>query len=295
MAARTMAIDNVGAFNGDLNGTGNADPTNGNFNGSGNIGAFDGNFNGNYVAGSSSGNDNGNGNLGEGSGNANGNGASSTAGAVSATAARPHLCGGFDTVVVGNGNDSISAMAGTQHDRRGRRNDRIWIGGAFDTVVAGDGADIVNGCGTPWAVVNLGDGNDRVCLTGGHDSVTTGSGNDYISVTGYGNRIDAGNATTFNEIHGGSGGDTFIIDPGHGYDKIYGFSLKNGDELNIAKFDVAGAWDGKMADLAHWFTTVASAGNTVLESRSHSGHLSVVAELMGVSAPLASLAHSLIG
>ena len=132
-------------------------------------------------------------------------------------------------------------------------------------------------------------------LSGGYDKITTGNGNDYISVTGVGNWIDAGSSTTFNEIVGGSGGDTFVIDPGQGYDKIYGFSLKNGDALDIAKFDVSGGWDGKSSDLAHWFATVVSGGNTMLESRSKSGHLSVVAELMGVAAPLTSLEHSLIG
>ena len=285
---------NVGAFNGNLNGTGNTSSTNGNSNGNDNIGAFDGNFDGNFIVGSNSGNGNGNANLGSDNGNADGNGTAPTSGAALRGCTTSYT-GGFDTVVVGNGNDTITAMAELSTIDAGCGNDEITIGGILDTVVAGNGADVVNGCGTAWAVVDLGNGNDRVCLSGGYDIVTTGCGNDIISVTGRGNWIDAGSSTTFNEIHGGCGGDTFVIDPGQGYDKIYGFSLRNGDVLDLAKFDAPGGWDGKMNDLTHWFATVVSGGDTVLESRSKSGHLSLVAELMGVSAPLSSLARSVTG
>ncbi len=99
---------NIGAFNGNFNGLGNASPSDGNNNGNGNIGVLNGNYNGNLNAGHNSGNNNGNGNVGVDNGNLNGNGVATVAlhGGMDSTM---HLVGGFDTIVVGNGSDSITA------------------------------------------------------------------------------------------------------------------------------------------------------------------------------------------
>ena len=66
--------------------------------------------------------------------------------------------------------------------------------------------------------------------------MTTGTENDYVSVTGYDNRIDAGSSTTFNEIHGVSGGDVFVLDPGLGYDKIFGDRQRPREAHRISAF-----------------------------------------------------------
>ena len=285
---------NIGAFSGDLNGVADSSTTDGAHNGDGNVGTLNGDFNGNFVAGVNSGNSNGDGNLGFDDGNANGNGAIPSHFGIS-SASCGWLSGGFDTVVVGNGNDGIAALAGLSTIDAGDGTDAIAIGGAYDTVVAGNGADTVTGSGVSYASVSLGNGNDRVSLSGGNDAIATGSGNDDISVTGYGNWIDAGGASSFNEIHGGSGLDTFVLGgPGQGYDKIFGFSLSNGDALDLERYVTPGGWDGKMSDFSHWFYTVVSNGNTMLEYQPANGQASPIAELMGVSASLKSIEHATV-
>ncbi|SDT61074.1 hypothetical protein [Bradyrhizobium canariense] len=288
---------NIGAFNGNFNGLGNASRSDGNDNGNGNVGVLNGNYNGNLNTGHDSGNSNGNGNIGVDSGNLNGNGVATPAlhGDIDPNA---HLVGGFDTIVVGNGSDSITALAGISTIVAGNGNDQILIGGSYNTVVAGNGADHVVGLNVDHSTIALGNGGCTVSLTGaGCNTVTTGSGNDVISLSGIGNWVDAGAATTFNTIFGGAGKDTFVLAPsGSGMDKIYNFSLFDGDQLDLQNALSGTHWDGKVGDLSHFLTTEVVGGNTFLECTTASGGTATVAELMGTHYSLAMLEahHSLL-
>ena len=203
--------NNIGAFNGNFNGLGNTSPSDGNDNGNGNIGVLNGNYNGNLNSGPDSGNANGNGNVGVDNGNLNGNGVATVAlhGDMNSTA---HFVGGFDTIVVGNGSDLITALAGISTIVAGNGNDQILIGGSYNTVVAGNGVDCVVGVNVDHTSIVLGNGGCTVSLTGaGCNAVETGSGNDVIVLSGFGNWVDAGAADTFNTIFGGVGKDTFVL------------------------------------------------------------------------------------
>jgi hypothetical protein len=282
--------DNIGAFNGNFNGLGNASASDGNNNGNGNVGVLNGNYNGNLNAGEDSGNDNGNDNVGVDNGNLNGNGAATVAlhGGMHST---ERLVGGFDAIVVGNGSDSITALAGISTIVAGDGNDHIRIGGSYNTVVAGNGLDRVVGVDVDHTSIALGNGGCTVNLTGeGFNTVKTGSGNDVISLSGTGNWVDAGAADTFNTIFGGAGHDTFVLAPtGSGIDKIYNFDLRNGDRLDLQN-DLSGThWDGRVGDLSHVLTTEIVGGNTLLECATPSGGTETVAELMGTHYSLAML------
>lgn len=281
---------NIGAFNGNFNGLGNASPSDGNNNGNGNVGVLNGNYNGNLNVGHDSGNGNGNGNVGVDSGNLNGNGVATVAlhGGMDST---EHFVGGFDTIVVGNGSDSITALAGISTIVAGNGNDQILIGGSYNSVFAGNGADHVVGVNVDHTTIALGNGGCTVNLTGaGCNTVTTGSGNDVISLSGTGNWVDAGAADTFNTIFGGAGKDTFVLAPfGSGMDKIFNFDLFNGDQLDLQN-DLSGThWDGKIGDLDHFLTTEIVGGNTFLECATPSGATATVAELMDAHCSLAML------
>jgi hypothetical protein len=281
---------NIGAFNGNFNGLGNAFPSDGNDNGNGNVGVLNGNYNGNLNSGHDSGNGNGNGNIGVDSGNLNGNGVATVA-LHGSTDSPTHFVGGFDTIVVGNGSDSITALAGISTIFAGNGNDQILIGGSYNTIVAGNGADHVVGVNVDHSTITLGDGGCTVNLTGaGCNTVTTGSGNDVIHLSGTDNWVDAGAADTFNVIFGGAGKDTFVLAPsGSGMDKIYNFDLFSGDQLDLQNQLSGTHWDGKAGDLNHFLTTKIVGGNTLLECTTASGGTATVAELMDAHYTLAML------
>jgi hypothetical protein len=281
--------NNIGAFNGNFNGLENSDPSDGNNNGNGNTGVLDGNYNGNLNSGSNSGNSNGNGNVGVDGGNLNGNGSTMVA-LFGATSPTTQFVGGFDTIVVGDGNDTITAMAGISTIVAGKGNDQISIGGSYNTVVASNGADHVVGTDVDHSSITLGNGNSTVTLTGaGYNAVKTGSGNDVITLSGVGNWVDAGAAITFNTIYGGTGQDTFVLAaPGSGFDKISNFTTSNGDQLDLHNVLAALHWDGNLADLGHYLTTQIVGGHTLLETAGTPA-ATVVAELMGVTYSLWTL------
>ena len=304
--------NNIGAFNGIFNGVGNASSSDGSNNGNGNIGVLDGNYNGDLNFGINSGNDNGNGNGGIDAGNLNGDGTVPAA-LTGVTGPNAQFVGGFDTIVVGNGNDTITAMMGLSTIDAGNGTDQISIGGSYNTVVAGNGVDHVVGTKVDHSVITLGNGGDTVTLTGaGYNAVKTGSGNDVITLSGVGNWVDAGAAVVFNTIYGGTGHDTFVLPtPGSGFDMIYNFTTSNGDQLDLHNMLAVLRGDANATNLAHYLVAQTGNGYTLLGvassavggatpteaqiAASHYAAFTVVAELVGVNYSLAQLeAHSLL-
>jgi Ca2+-binding RTX toxin-like protein len=198
-------------------------------------------------------------------------------------AGQTRLVGGFDTIVVGNGANLITAMAGVSTIVAGNGNNQITVGGSYNTIVAGDGHNHVVGVMVDHTSISAGNGGDVISLTGaGYNVVKTGAGNDVISLSGMGNWVDAGAATTFNAIYGGLGDDTFVLPtPGSGFDEIFNFDLRNGDRLDLRNVLAAKDLSGGPHELGKYLSTEIVGNDTLLEATSH-GHETVVADLVGL-------------
>jgi len=279
---------NVGAINGNADGNRNVGPGNGRANGNGNVGAANGNFDGNLNHGTDNGTNNGNGNLGDLNGNNNGNGASFAFASGGARSAGITLTGALDTVVVGNGDDTVSVAGGLSTIVAGNGRDAIHIGGSYDTVVAGNGSDSVDGY-VDHAAIRLGDGGDHVTLGGADgDVVQTGAGDDVIRLSGWGNLVDAGASLHQDIIYSGSGGDTFVVTAvGHGLDQIYDFSTAHADVLDMRGALAAAGWGAGICGIAAELHVAVDGGNTWVGVGAGAGVM--VAELVGVQASWTSL------
>jgi Ca2+-binding RTX toxin-like protein len=224
-------------------------------------------------------------------GNLSGNGAAAVA-LHGLSHSNAKLVGGFDTIVVGNGSNTITALAGVSTIVAGDGNDHILIGGSYNTVVAGNGIDSVVGVNVDHTSILLGDGGCSVKLSGtGQDVVKTGNGNDVICLSGGGNVVDAGAAFTFNSIFGAPGADTFVLAPvGSGFDKIYNFNLFSGDQLDLRNVLSGTHWDGQLSDLSHFLKTEIVNGSTLLECGTSAGGGAIeIAELVGTHFTLSML------
>jgi Ca2+-binding RTX toxin-like protein len=128
---------------------------------------------------------------------------------------------GPDSLLGGPGTDVIYGNGGadTIVDTDGAS---VMIGGfGGDSIVTGGANDIVYG-NQDNDVVNAGDGNNVVFAGQGNDSVATGSGADVI----YGLE---GNDT----LSGGAGADRYVFNTASGADLVFGFSIGEGDRLDI--------------------------------------------------------------
>ncbi len=107
--------------------------------------------------------------------------------------------------------------------------------------------------------------------------------------------MDAGAATTFNTIFGGAGLDTFVLAKS-GMDKIFNFSLSNGDHVDLKNVLSDMHWDGQACDLGHVLNTQIAGANTLLECTTASGSTTPIAELMDTHCTLTMLeaSHSLL-
>ncbi|WP_406857114.1 type I secretion C-terminal target domain-containing protein [Alsobacter sp. KACC 23698] len=288
---------NIGAFNGNLNGLNTPDPSSGGHNGDFNLGAFNGNNNGNNNAGPDSGAGNGVGNIGFNNGNSNGNGP--TPGGVGKHGPAPsaqhgaQLKGGFDTVVAGDGSNSIKAVQGFSTIVAGDGDNAVEIAGSYNTVVLGNGKNVVGGVHVDHAVIVAGDGGDTIKLLGsGGNWIVTGSGDDVVRLSGSGNVVNPGGALTYNAIYGARGADTYVIDAGAGYDRIYDFSAGRRDVLDLRPALAATEWTGRPRDLTQVLSVVTKSGDTIISAAiGPDGQVVEVAQLVGVRLSLSDLAH----
>ncbi len=244
---------NIGAFNGDFNGAGSI-PGSGENNGNRNVGLLNGDANGNLVVDPASGNGNGDANAGVANGNRNGNGIGPTE--TPSTGVWRTITGGFDTVVVGNGWNTVEARAGASTVVAGDGVNVITVGGALDTVVTGAGASAVHGVGLTDSVVALGPGTNVIVL-------------------------DAG-----------SGDDTIVL-PALGDDVISGFSIAGGDRLDIGFVMSGTGWTGDPATLDQWLGVEFGGGATVLAFTAD-GRDVPIAELIGVDLSFPALMPALV-
>jgi Ca2+-binding RTX toxin-like protein len=149
---------------------------------------------------------------------------------------------GSSTVAVGAGNAIAVAGGGGNTISLGAGLGAVEVGGSGNTVTTGSGTHLVVADGWPTAVtkdtINLGAGSNLVFLGGSGNTVNDGSGTDTI-------------------VGARAGSDTFVANAAGGTDTIYGFSLTNGDVLDLSQV-LAGA--GVASDLSNLgsFVTAAS-------------------------------------
>ena len=133
-----------------------------------------------------------------------------------------------DTILAGDGNDTVTVGSGGTSVDGGDGNDSITAGDGDDTIEGGDGHDLIMAGGGNDSV-RAGDGHDTVSGEDGDDTINAGDGNDLINGNAGMDLIDGGfgddmlmGDTDDDTIFGGAGRDT--IGGGDGDDSLVGNS-----------------------------------------------------------------------
>ena len=176
------------------------------------------------------------------------------------------IASGLGNVILTNGGrDYVDAGAGGAVVLGGGGDKMIALGGALNIVRAGDGDDVVSGAPGGLTSVTLGNGNDSVTLGGSLDHVVLGNGNDTVCLTGGMSFVSVGSGTDMltvsgadNEITLGLGVDTVVATGRndafvlpkifHGASEILGFSVTNGDKLDLRPALAGLHWNGSIVD-----------------------------------------------
>lgn len=133
-----------------------------------------------------------------------------------------------DTIIAGDGNDTVTVGIGATSVDGGDGNDTIVAGDGDDTIEGGDGHDLIT-AGAGNDSIRGGDGNDTISGEDGDDSIDAGDGEDLINGNagmdsingGFGNDMLMGDSED-DTVFGGAGEDT--IGGGDGDDSLVGNS-----------------------------------------------------------------------
>ena len=118
-----------------------------------------------------------------------------------------------ETIVTGNGNDTITGNYAPETITLGNGTDQVSTGTGADSVTCGGGSDSVTGSDANDTVIG-GGGADFIGLGNGNNQVTAGSGADTINVGNGKNLISAGTGTE--TIQAGDGDNKIFVDAGGG-------------------------------------------------------------------------------
>jgi len=132
-------------------------------------------------------------------------------------------------IILGGGNDAISA---------GQGNDTIYGGEGNDSLYANQGQDLVYG-------------------QAGDDTIQSGQGNDTV-YGGAGNDIIDGGTTGNDQLTGGEGADQFQFSTNRGTDTVTDFSAAQGDTISLA--------DGTGASAEPHFAAIGTASGAALSA-----------------------------
>ncbi|HKM65147.1 MAG TPA: type I secretion C-terminal target domain-containing protein [Acidisphaera sp.] len=136
------------------------------------------------------------------------------------------------TIAPGNGNDLIADVGGGATIDAGNGNMVITAGGTDNVITAGTGNDaFVLGAPTPPSE-HEGHNQGSVPITA--DTLTLGNGRNVVGFGGSGNTVYDGTGTDV-VFGAGGGNDTFALNAGGGKLTIGGFSLTNGDVLDLSQ------------------------------------------------------------
>jgi len=135
---------------------------------------------------------------------------------------------GADKLVGGNDNDTLYGEDGRDSLYGDYGNDMIYAGADNDFVNAGFGDDIVHG----------GAGNDKLYGGYGNDTIYGDAGVDKLYANYDNDTLNGGDGIDY--LYGGTGSDTFVFEGlsnfagGTNYDRIYSFSMSQGDRLDVS-------------------------------------------------------------
>lgn len=124
---------------------------------------------------------------------------------------------GFENIILGSGNDTVTGTAGANLIDTGNGDDTIAAGDGNDTILAGAGNDTIDAGGGD-DIIEAGAGNDVIISTNlsGADRIFAGSGNDTITSSGEATVFaEAGDDTVFAGL-----GSAEILDGGLGIDTL---------------------------------------------------------------------------
>ena len=125
-----------------------------------------------------------------------------------------------DTLLGGNGNDTLEGIQNDDLLDGGAGNDSLIGGDNEDTLIGGDGNDVLEG-GNNDDLLDGGAGNDNLSGGENEDTLLGGEGND--SLFG-GNSNDTLEGGLGNDTLSGAGGfDTYVLNPGEGTDTVISF------------------------------------------------------------------------
>lgn len=153
---------------------------------------------------------------------------------------------GNDTIISGDGSDTLSGDKGVDSLVSGRGNDTVYGGGGRDRIKTGRGNDLAY-AGDGNDLLWMGSGDDTVWGSNGRDRIRGGSGKDYLLGESGNDTIDAGSGDDTvlgssgadsilgrsgdDELDGGDGNDWIDAWDGHdvvwgnnGNDSLYGYS-----------------------------------------------------------------------
>jgi Ca2+-binding RTX toxin-like protein len=174
------------------------------------------------------------------------------------------------SVTLGNG-DQVVDLTGTQSNSvvLGNGNDSITMSGDYNAITAGIGNDTIqlNGVGN---VVSIGSGTSTIVGGSGNETITAaGGGNgDTVTVSGWNNVIDIGPGLNFIYTDGndsGNGYDTLRLNgAGQGLDTITGFTPWDGDVLDLSRTVAGLNVAADMSNLGTFISATSSNGNTTL-------------------------------
>jgi hypothetical protein len=191
------------------------------------------------------------------------------------------------SVTLDNTDHVVSGSQGNATIHAGSGNNAITASGYNNVISLGDGNNTVTGPQGNTSVI-VGNGQNTITLQGHGNSVTTGSGTNTI-VAGAGNAtVDTGaghDTVTLigysNLLIGGLGHSSFIGGSGNTYQAngvsssggmdITGFTLNNGDVLDVSKLLAQSGWQQSASNLSN-FLKVAEVGQDTVVSFDVTGH-----------------------
>ncbi|HEX3883133.1 MAG TPA: calcium-binding protein [Stellaceae bacterium] len=112
------------------------------------------------------------------------------------------------SITAGNGNNTVTAGSYTDVSV-GNGNDKVTLSGDHDTLTAGNGQDTVTVSGN-HNTLTVGSGRDTITVSGNHNTVTGGTGNDGFTLSGNSNSLLLNG--TINRITVAGGSENIITD-----------------------------------------------------------------------------------
>lgn len=153
---------------------------------------------------------------------------------------------GSDTVIGGNGDDSLDGAGG---------NDTLTGGAGDDTLAGSAGLDVLNG-GSGDDQLDGGADNDTLSGGSGDDDLQGGLGDDALSGGSGDDRIEGGAGADV--LTGGSGSDSFVFAIGFGNDRITDFA-SSGSSADVIELSTE-----LFADFASLIASAAQVGDDVV-------------------------------